>query len=257
MESLPPSTTFLTLTVSGPEKKLSSPGNTDPSVLQALATKFRFKSLEELSGTEAWSFNAFSSLIFRIEAEDAERRGRWDWDMVGTHNEPGGGRARQNALIASEKMTYDCDANLGNPAPQDCLQLEWSQLPSSDTLHVGPGSATFLHQNSCYLAITASVALVLTWEQIRAAVNALFHACVQHPYNPVQGGRAFYKPPRPVGGRRTRRDGTPSGLNALPPHANVTVFQQLEAWTDTSRELKSCTWKAVTEGSPVSKCHSS
>ncbi|KAL9116438.1 MAG: hypothetical protein Q9187_007037 [Circinaria calcarea] len=72
-EPLPPSTTFLTLTVSGPEKKLSSPGNTDPSILLALAQKYRFKSLGEQAGSEAWSFYTFMGLCCRIDAETATR----------------------------------------------------------------------------------------------------------------------------------------------------------------------------------------
>lgn len=255
-ELLPTSSTFLTLTVSGPEKKLSSPGEKDPSIPLALAQKYRLAALTKEPGSEAWSFNTFSGICYRMDAEALKSSSRPWWQDQETCINPRQGAPRQNAQLASEEMSYNCDANLGNPAPQDCFQIEWSQLPSSDTLHVGPGLATFLHQNSCYLAITASVALVLTWEQIRAAVNSLFNVCVHHPYNPVQGGRASYKPPRQVSGRRKRRDGV-SGLNALPPHANITVFQQLEAWTDMSRELKSCTWKAVTEGGPVSRCHTS
>ena len=252
-EPLPTSTTFLTLTVSGPDKKLSSPGDKDASIPMALSQKYRHASLAKEPGSEAWAFNTINSICYQLGAEAMARYGKPWWEIC---TDPRQGTSRQNALLASEQMTYNCDANLGNPTLQDCLQIEGFQLHSSDTLHVGPELATFLHQNSCYLAITASVALVLTWEQIRAAVNSLFNVCVNHPYNPVQGGRAFYKPPRQVSGRKKRRDGL-SGLNALPPHANITVFQQLEAWTDVSHELKSCTWKAVTEGKLVSRCHTS
>lgn len=254
-DPLPPSSTYLTLSVTGPDKKLSSPGDKDPVVPIAVSQNYRHAALNNQPGSEGWSFNTFNSICFQIDAEAVTRTGRSWWEDLEMCN-PREGVPRQNALLAAEKMAYSCDANLGTPAPQDCLQIEWSQLPASDTLRIGPGFPTFLHQNSCYLAITASVALVLTWEQIRAAVNSLFNVCVHHPYNPVQGGRAFYKPPRQVSGRKKRRDGV-SGLDALPPHANITVFQQLEAWTDVSHELKSCTWKAVTEGGPVSRCHTS
>ena len=157
---------------------------------------------------------------------------------------------------ASEKMTYECDEGLGRPKEADCTHIEWDLLgPASDSLMVGPGVTTFLHQSSCFLAISASIQMVLTWQQVRTAVNTLMNVCVAHPYQTPRGGRAFFgRPPaisRRVGiGRRE----TPTGLNALPPHANITIFKQTEAWTSVEDESKSCTWKAVTSGKSVSTC---
>ena len=97
---------------------------------------------------------------------------------------------------ASDEMTYECDSNLGNPAAADCSEIQWHQLPlSSDTLAVSPGTTTFFHQNSCYLAITASVPLVLSWAQILTALSTLMNTCVETSNRESQGGRAFYKVP--------------------------------------------------------------
>ena len=151
-------------------------------------------------------------------------------------------------------MAYECDASLGSPPEADCSQLEWSQLgPPSDTVSVAPGVATFVHSNSCYLAISASANLILTWQQIRAAVEALLVICVMQPFNSPQGGRAYYKvQSKTLQGWNKKRDVT--GLNALPPHANITLFEQSEPWTNANDEVKSCSWHAVSSRTAVSTC---
>ena len=74
-------------------------------------------------------------------------------------------------------MNYECDASLGSPAEVDCT---WNQLTSaSDTLTVGLGEVTFLHANTCYLAISAAVNLVLNWSQIRTAVRSFLNQYVR------------------------------------------------------------------------------
>lgn len=108
---------------------------------------------------------------------------------------------------------------------------------------------------TCYLAISATANVVLTWSQIRAAMSTLFNTCVQHPLQAARGGRAYYRPPQArLSGRLVERKGDTTALNALPAHANITVFQQLEPWTNPTIELKTCTWLAVKKGMPVSAC---
>ena len=74
------------------------------------------------------------------------------------------------------------------------------------------------------------------------------------------GGRAFYSPPQQIiSGRKRRRrkrqsDGDDdeeedndllaamdhtnlTGLNALPPSVNITIFEQWEAWMDAGAEM--------------------
>ena len=147
---------------------------------------------------------------------------------INTHNSPAALRSEQNiqkwndqaarmgrgetvpfwgtepSTGTSDEMNYDCDANLGSPAEVDCTQIEWNQLgPPSDSVQVGPGKITFLHANSCVLAISSAVSLVLRWDQIRTAVAALMNACIQTPYGLPQGGRAYYRP-KTVSGRRKK-----------------------------------------------------
>ena len=158
--------------------------------------------------------------------------------VVNTHNSPGALRSEQNiqkwadqatrmgrgetipwweteSPTASEdedEMNYECDANLGSPAKVDCAHIEWNQLgPPSDSVPVGPDLVTFLHSNSCFLAISAAVSVVLSWEAIRTAVGALMNVCIQTPYGPSQGGRAFYRPKKVSGRRMRRRDGGLTG----------------------------------------------
>ena len=47
---------------------------------------------------------------------------------------------------------------------------------------------------------------------------------------------------------------TLSGWNALPPSADIHIFQQVEPWISPASEMDSCTWKAVINGSSVMKC---
>ena len=156
----------------------------------------------------------------------------------------------------SDEMTYECDSGLGSPTVADCSSVEWAQLgPASDTLSVGPNTI-FLHSNTCYLAISATITVVLIWQQIQAALAALMNTCVQHPYQPPQGGRAYYGSHRVYpSGRKNKRQSNFTGLDALPPHVNLTLFEQLESWTGPTDELNSCTWKAVVQREPVSPCN--
>ena len=194
---------------------------------------------------------------------------------------------------AMREMSYECHSALGAPSFHDCSQILLTSLSgsssplnkplSSDTLTVTPGTTTFLHSNTCYLAISAAVSLVLTWAQIATAVSTLMNVCVQQTLsasssstqNPAsKGGRAFYSPPQQITARNDRRrhrrkrqnannnDGdlftaattNLTGLNALPPSVNITLFEQTEAWLNEGAEMGSCTWKAVQRGGSVQAC---
>ena len=192
--------------------------------------------------------NQLLSTLYAVDAGSPYSHRSW-WDRSGD-----GSSTSQAGLQASDEMIYQCDTTLGSPFNVDCSQLESSQIsPSSDTLNVGP-SMMFLHQNSCYIAIGASEALVITWEQVRIALNTLLGVCINHPYNPSQGGRAFYSTPLVHSRSGQTKRGSQTALNALPPHVNITVFQQKEAWTNAVNEIDTCTWKAVVNGSSVTAC---
>ena len=134
-----------------------------------------------------------------------------------------------------DEMTYECDSSLGSPGLVDCSQIEYSQLgPASDTVTVGgPGSdggKAFMH-NTCRVKVEANMAIVLTWEQVGMALGALIHLCVENPLVKPRGGRAFYGTESGsgsasiLGGRKRRRKRAVTGLNALPPHVNITISQ--------------------------------
>ena len=103
------------------------------------------------------------------------------------------------------------------------------------------------------MAISAATTLVLTWQQIQAALGTLMNVCLQNPSRPAYGGRAYYQQTAKVS-RRKKRQAQATGLNALPPHANLTLFQQREPWVDPAAELRSCTWGAVSTGANVGNC---
>lgn len=232
----PSSTAFVTVTVSGPSGKNTRPGDFDPgitgSIIGRLATLKAYAQGESVSSL----LSQAGMLIWLARTKRMQLGGRIPWWAPETDS--------------SNEMSYECDAGLGSPSITDCAQLEWSQLgPPSDTVAIGPGHVTFLHLNTCYLAISASVALVLTWAQIRAALLTLFSVCVYNPAGQAHGGRAYFTT-RP---KSRRRDLTSS--NALPPHANITIFEQPEGWTNPTNELNSCTWRAVEKGLNVKTCN--
>ena len=74
--------------------------------------------------------------------------------------------------------------------------------------------------------------------------------CIENPGLPSQGGRAYYSTSGMTGRRRKRQ----MQLNALPRGVNITIFQQLELWTNPEDELKGCTWEMASNREPVSKC---
>lgn len=233
----PANTAFLTVTVSNRGSRDINPGDTDPIIPLTLAQgqgvhPFIGAALVGISqylvrgGTRSW-WNTFPET--------------WDARVV---------------------TRYQCDAHLGSPKNSDCTQIEWNQLGSgkftSDTVRVSPDAPTFLHSNTCYLAISAATSVVLTWAQIRTAVSTLMNVCVANPLKAAQGGKAYYSASSaaPIHGkkRRAQGDGSLNGLNALPPSVNVTIFEQRERWVDMQAEMRSCTWQAVEKGLSVAGC---
>ena len=172
------------------------PGDHDPSIPQAISNYNIHLNRNHNLHNSPEAFQSMQDM--RIWADVAARLGRGETSTWWETDSP----------AFRDQMNYECDASLGSPAEVDCTQIEWNQLtPNSDTLTVGPGQVTFLHSNTCFLAISAAVNLVLNWNQIRTAVASLMNACVQTPYGPPYGGRAYYRPTLGVSGRKGKRDG--------------------------------------------------
>ena len=109
---------------------------------------------------------------------------------------------------------------------------------------------------------------MLTWQQVRVALDALLNICVANPLVTSRGGKAFYgasSAVEQIGGRKEKKmkmkmkkkgkRGGVTGFDALPPHVNVTVFEQSEPWRGgVVEEAGSCTWRAVLEGEDVRRC---
>ena len=257
----PPSATFFTLTVSsGP--RYFKPGDYDPAIAVALSDADQVKSLQAPAGSTPRSFHELRSGYWQVQAASMQRGGVWNpW--------------RKYSASRNDEMIYECDAGLGRPTGNDCTKIEWNQLSpanQADMITIGP-ETRFFHSNTCFLALSAAVAIVVSWDQIHTALATLLSICVQHPFEASQGGRAYFGPQEGrLSGRRGKRHTQDdqqirkanqrrrsaqsglSGLNALPPHLNLTIFQQTEPWTNPVDELNTCTWKAITQGLPVTKC---
>ncbi|MCJ1223606.1 hypothetical protein MMC12_000249 [Toensbergia leucococca] len=245
----PVGATFATITISGPSNKMFSPGNTDPAIAFAVAD-----ALATIYGENDIDLHSQRLLL------DKEHY----WRTVGEQMDRGGTTPWWQAAVpqASAETVYECDASLGSPSLADCSQIEWSQLGPfgkvSDSIQIEPGAPTFLHSNTCYLAISATAPLVLTWQQIRAAVATLMGICLENPYQSSQGGRAYFgsqlQQPNGRKAKAKRQNGGLLGLNALPPNANITIFRQLEPWTNPINEIETCAWQAVKIGASVMGC---
>ncbi|MCJ1223791.1 hypothetical protein MMC12_000434 [Toensbergia leucococca] len=236
-----PGASFLTATVSGPMIR-NPPGDFDPAIPSMLSdTQNRRATASVPWGIDRIRLGA-SANIFALRATAMRRGQEVPWWFT--------------PLLASDEMTYECDANLGSPATVDCTQIQWHQLGAlSNTVQVGPGETRFLSSNTCNLALSATVAVTLTWNQIQTALAALLNLCVSHPLYPSQGGRAFFGHPSPPIGRKKEKRDDITGLNALPPHINMTVFQQFEPVpTDALFEAKTCTWAKVLGRLNVASC---
>ena len=219
----------------------ANPGPFDPSLVEALADGVRKKGNIERAGKLYKQANVMGY---------TEPRNQW-WNAFSI-------RSQVTSSAPGSDMTYVCDANLGAPSAVDCSQLAYSGLgPPSDTISIGPGSETkFVSLNSCNVGITSSIAIILTWAQIQAALTALVDNCVTHPLQTARGGRAFAGQ-MPFSGRRGIRRTIiqPNGLDALPPGVNMTLFDQdFLAAKDLEAELRSCTWTQARSSGNVKIC---
>ena len=220
--------------------RTSFPGSTDPSIALALA--------EVASGASILGNPHRGSSASQVWVAQAAKMSRDAAPQTQTWYD--------TSSSLTDQMTYECDASLGSPSVVDCTQIEWNQLtPPSDTLAIDSGVTRFFHSNTCYLAISAAVSIVLSLSQVRTAVSTLMNACLRTPNHVAQGGRAHYSPPRQISRKkRVKRQMDLTGLNALPPSVNVTIFEQHEPWINPITELKSCTWEAILRDSSVSAC---
>ncbi|MCJ1231895.1 hypothetical protein MMC12_008574 [Toensbergia leucococca] len=229
-------TTFLTLTISGPDRDSHQPGDTDPLIPTMLAHQEDQMTMQFPLNSASYREYRSRSTSFTQRAAQMERGGTIEW-----WDEPS---------VPSKGMTYKCDTNLGSPVALDCLQLQY-QYPSSalDTVSISPGSAQFFSYRSCYLAISTIILTVINWLHIQEALETLLSFCVQHPLQTSIGGRAFYKPLPQLNGRdeaNANANVTSSGV--LLSLANITVFT-----VDVSATLN-CTWQAIEEGRTISSC---
>ena len=266
-----PNTAFCTIAVGGPNVDLLRPGALDPMIPATISRSVLHSAQLSLIS----SLTQVTQLEYMWSAQE--------WATAAAGMVRGGDVTWWEAASTSafDRMIYECDPGLGSPAVADCSQIEWNQLgPSSDMLVVGPGVVEFLHSSkpsaslhsqlnpsrsrppffidTCYLAISAAISIALTWNQIRTAVTALMHTCIQHPLQLPRGGRAYTSVTKTVipshQRRGQRRDVQTPPSNTLPPNVNITIFQQHEPWINTVRELSSCTWGAVIKGEAVSTC---
>ncbi|KAL9112213.1 MAG: hypothetical protein Q9187_007809 [Circinaria calcarea] len=216
-EPFSPASSFFTVTVSRPRTGIEiKPGERDPTIPATLSDALLDVAENMRVGSPFATRYWDGAVLFATEALALDREGESSW-WQNLRSE----RFRRN------EMVYECDAKLGTPVSAHCNQLEYSQLgPLSDTIIVGPGLDKLLSLKTCHVAITASIKLVLTWDQIKVALDRLINQCVLHPLKPTVGGRAYYgvQSLHRLHGRGGQRRKTLNGLNALPRHANITLY---------------------------------
>ena len=125
-------------------------------------------------------------------------------------------------------MSYECEPKLQSPLPLDCEKFEYSGLGApTEKMTVGPEAPHLFSLGTCSLAISATVQLVLTWQQVKAALGSLILECITHPLHHPMGSTAHFNIPGSSTSILSRSvpHSALNGLNALPPHANITLFR--------------------------------
>ena len=182
-----PSSAFLTLTISSSSHKDPQTGNRDPTIagtISSWAHSAYDRSLEQ-QDTFPKQFKSF--LLKAIEKEFYGKA------MLNNRG--------QNSVWSSPsstppyEMTYLCDASLGAPSSANCSNIDYSLFGApSDTVMIGPGSPKVLTLGSCSVAVSAASSIVITWNQIKLALEGLLLYCVSTPWQSPIGGRAYFGP---------------------------------------------------------------
>ena len=213
---IPQYASFMTVSVQELRRTLDlehlEPSSFDPGISEALADAFwnARNNLEPQGGDRFWHLTNGANLM-EAQAERMHEGGNLPWYQLNL------------TTFLSNQTAYSCDMNLRSPIPVDCNHLQHSELGSSgDSITVGPGATKALVLKTCNVAVSASIMIVVTWGQIKAALDTLISICVMNPSQPARGGKAYYQIQKPQPPALYARD-TITGLNALPPHLNVTL----------------------------------
>ncbi|CAF9915293.1 MAG: hypothetical protein HETSPECPRED_002352 [Heterodermia speciosa] len=246
---------FFTVTVGGFADYVFIPGQADPvtggKIFSALHEKL-------LNTRNAQLFRHLSGMAARIGhvwgqmSRTRDSTSSW-WDKTRSNG----------ATEAAETTTYSCDSALGSPKLVDCAQLQYTAFPKGGeaSLQISPEEPTFLHSASCSIGISSLVPMRLTWSRIEAAINDLIEICVNHPLTAV-GGRAYYGQQQSIdiGGWSSKdelRKRNVTGLDALPPAANIALFQQVVPLPPTlsaADERNGCTWQQAVHSGDIRRC---
>ena len=180
------SSAFLTLTVSSPNHVDPDTGNTDPAISRAISTWVQSSYERSLSKQETFP-DQFKSWILKAI-------GREFYNKAMT-------RLQDRSVVWNaipsipDEMTYHCDAGLGAPSATNCSKIDYSQLGApSDTVMIGPGSPKVLTLDECNIAVSATSSIVITWNQIKLALEGLLLSCVYAPWQSSIGGAAYFGP---------------------------------------------------------------
>ncbi|MCJ1227785.1 hypothetical protein MMC12_004444, partial [Toensbergia leucococca] len=186
----PSSSTFFTLSVTGPIQKTIGPGDLDPMIpLMFSETGKAGQPERKLEDHDSWYLTALGLSGNMLAG------GQKPWWKY---------RENQDTTTQNDEMAYECDANLGAPSEIDCTRLEYSELGvPSDTVTILAGIPKMLFSGMCNLAISTLVTITITWAQVSAALDTLIDYCVS-TQRPALGGKAYYKSSNNNRGRRKR-----------------------------------------------------
>ena len=194
------SSAFLTLTISSPDHVDPNTGNTDPYISSAVSMWLRSAYERSLSFQEtlaerykSWVLKAIENQFYRQAMTRLQDRSV-AWDAT---------------TSVPDEMTYRCDAGLGVPSATNCSRIDYSQLGApSDTVMIGPVSPKVLTLDECTVAVSATSSIVITWNQIKLALEGLLLSCVSAPWQSSIGGRAYFGAQDSPTFGRVKRDNT-------------------------------------------------
>lgn len=155
-------------------------------------------------------------------------------------------------LSQRNHMDYVCVNKLDKPAAADCAMLQHRGL-GKGTIDLNAGETKYFNEKTCALAVSATRAMTLTWNQIGAAFYTLYTLCVDRPLLSPLGGHASFSANPTFRGSRMKakriRDTSVTGLNAMPEGS------MLDMWKHAGDRSKlPCELAAVLKGQPPGQC---
>ncbi|KAL8689454.1 MAG: hypothetical protein Q9218_004880, partial [Villophora microphyllina] len=207
-----------TVTVERPKTPPQRPGDTDIEVANRILSFARMLwDGEQNPARKSWYWS-FADVLELVVEEMSPDRGDVVWWEEGSDT-------------LKSHMQYTCDKTREGPKVVDCAKLQYHGLGHGE-VSFREGETKFFRQDTCAVAVSSAKAMALSWDQISTAFDTVLNLCVDGALPSSRSGYALFSsnPSQQLFGRKkkkrrkTRRDATMTGLDALPQGAMINVW---------------------------------